>query len=189
MGQLQTCPSRDKNGNPAGTAPRPTFLHTPQKPYVEAAAFGLDGADPPEDRLQPPLHVAARQPARHRGVRPAEMARSGPGPAPAPPQTQQALPLSRVLSRPVPRVPPRPRPVPLTRAAVPPPSRRCSTRTSRHFRVRRPKRSATSGCAAQSAPPVAQSLTQRAGIAGNFKSRCPQESRIVPVRVVFNLVC
>lgn len=56
-------PPRARCGSRAGRrAPAP--LSPPRRsPYVEAAALVLDGPDPPEERLQPPLRVAARQPA------------------------------------------------------------------------------------------------------------------------------
>lgn len=84
------------------------------------------------------------------------------------------------------RVPPRSHPIPhrpvaLTHAAVPPPSRRCSSQTSRHFRVHRSKRSATSGCAPRSAPPVgARSPAKGAGLGGQFKCPYPQGIADIP---------
>lgn len=64
-GQPQARHSRrgDERGPPSappgGSRPRSP---APPQPHIEAAALALDGPDPPEESLQPPLHVTARQP-------------------------------------------------------------------------------------------------------------------------------
>lgn len=60
-------PSRVPPGTPRGV--RSEVPGSQTQPYVEAAALALDGADPPEESVQPPLHVSARQPAGHGGTR------------------------------------------------------------------------------------------------------------------------